>query len=98
MSFIEIDNNVTTSIEYVFPYFAIDSTTILHIENCALINAFNIKKIDIWKKGSTYIEFAKLPSELEINYVKTKYNAELTNMILSNNTPIDIFGKICYTI
>jgi len=97
MPFFKFKDDMNIILEYSISDFDLNVNTVIHVENCAFQNAINIKKCDIWKKDATVAVFANPPSSTEIQYVKSNYGAELTN-IKNNNISVDINGLTYYSL
>lgn len=68
--------------------------TIIQIEDCAIVCAFNITACDIYGPGAVAAEFSDEPNDNTIDFIKsTNGPLILSNISGPNSFVVDIYGK-----
>jgi len=68
--------------------------TIIQIENCAIVCAFNLKNCNIYGSGITVAEFSNDPNNNTIEYIRSNNGPLiLSNISGPNSFVVDIYGN-----
>lgn len=93
-NFVNYNDELSLICSNIITDFDFNVNTILQIEDCAVVNAVNLKKCNVWKTDSSSAEFLFKPNNELTQFIKMQ-GAELSNLN-NNSTPIDIYGTNYY--
>ena len=94
INFVNYSDELSLICSNIIADFDFNVNTILQVEDCAVVNAVNLKKCNAWKIDSSSAEFLFEPNDELAQFIKTQ-GAELSNLN-NNSTPVDIYGTIYY--